>query len=66
MADPIDTHTGARLHVYPAPEHLTPGVLLVLSMQDPSDPRTAEVILDPGAATRLRDALTDHLEAPNG
>ena len=36
----------------------TPGVLLILTMSDPSDPRRAEVFLDQDTATAVGMALT--------
>lgn len=53
----IETPLGAVVRLIPAPEHLGDGVLLVLSMKDPQDRRTAEVYLDPDSMTALRQGL---------
>ena len=49
----------ARVRVVPAPEHLGEGVLLVLTMASPEDPRRAEVYLDPLAMKILGEGLMD-------
>lgn len=54
----ILTPLGARVQVVPAPEHLGPGVLLVLTMIDLADNRRAEVFLSPANQIDLASALT--------
>lgn len=59
----IDTETGARLRVHPAPDHFDyGGVIIYLTMQGMNDPRRAEVVLDPEAMVKLRDELTKHIK----
>lgn len=53
------TPGGARVRVVPAPEHLGEGVLLILTMVSPEDPRRAEVYLDPSAMSILGKGLLD-------
>lgn len=59
MTDEVLTPLGARVRVVPAPEHLGPGVLMELSMVDPTDSRRAEVYLDPDSKRQLREILDD-------
>jgi hypothetical protein len=51
------TPLGCTLNVYPAPEHLGPGVMLSLTMKQPGDGRYAEVYLDPESISFLRRVL---------
>ena len=53
------TPLGCHVRVYPAPEHLGPGVLLELFMPQDGDLRRAEVYLDPVTAMRIGETLTD-------
>lgn len=53
--NPIETPLGAVVRFGPAPSHLGKGLMLVIKMADPADPRQAEVYLDWDNVTELVD-----------
>lgn len=57
----IITPRGAKITILEAPEHLGPGVMLVMTMVDRFDRRRVEVFLDPDAQLDLaKELLAKH------